>query len=126
LAPFFVLAVDASNYLISGSYFPTIGLFVAAFIEEVVYRFYLDDELSKYHSSGCSGMISLGVFLLIHVPKYLDRLQSYLILGFATTFFLYYKRKTRDLMLVSILHFGFNSFLMLFLLPIVEFILYGS
>lgn len=93
-----------------------LAVFTAPFIEEFVYRGVLFAAVQKLAGSITAGLLTLGLFTLIHVPQYWPNVGVLAAIGFLSVALTIVRAKTGRLLPCIVIHFVFNGIQSVFLL----------
>lgn len=93
-----------------------LAVFTAPFIEEFVYRGVLFAAVQKLAGSMTAGLLTLGLFTLIHVPQYWPNVGVLAAIGFLSVALTIVRAKTGRLLPCIVIHFVFNGIQSVFLL----------
>lgn len=86
-----------------------LAVFTAPFVEEFVYRGILFAALQKLAGSVTAGLVTLGLFTLIHVPQYWPNVGVLAAIVFLSVALTIVRAKTGRLLPCIVIHFVFNG-----------------
>jgi len=122
--PIVICIIDILNVWLTGYYFPTIGIYILAFSEELVFRYYIDDELQALYGSKIASIFGTIIFVVVHIPKYgFTRSSTYPQIAAIAILLLFVKRKTGNIFIGSTVHYLVNTILTIFLPAFYEIII---
>jgi membrane protease YdiL (CAAX protease family) len=86
-----------------------LAVFTAPFVEEFVYRGVLFAALQRLTGALVAGLITLGLFTLIHVPQYQENIGVIAAVGFLSIALTIVRAKSGRLLPCIVIHFVFNG-----------------
>lgn len=86
-----------------------LAVFTAPFVEEFLYRGVLFAALQRITGAVAAGLVTLGLFTLIHVPQYWPNLGVLAAVGFLSVALTIVRVKTGRLLPCIVIHFVFNG-----------------
>jgi uncharacterized protein len=86
-----------------------LAVFTAPFVEEFIYRGVLFAALQRLAGSVVAGIITLGLFTIIHVPQYRANIGVITAVAFLSVALTVVRAKTGRLLPCVVIHFVFNG-----------------